>query len=939
VERELEIFGELVDRAPADRDAILERAGREDPALRTRLEALLAAYESAGSFLESPPAGLAAPLPDEKPGDVIGRYTLIRKIGEGGCGTVYLAEQKIPVRRRVALKVIKLGMDTRSVIARFEGERQALALMDHPDIARVLDAGATDAGRPYFVMEFVDGVPLARFCDERSLALRARLELFARVCLALQHAHQKGIIHRDVKPSNILVTEVDGVPCPKVIDFGIAKATQERLTEHTQLTGVDHFIGTPAYMSPEQADLRDLDIDTRSDIYALGVVLYELLAGRLPFDPKSLQHAGVEEIRRIIRESQPPRPSARLAALPPAERATVAHLRGTAPAALAATLRGDLDWIAIRCLEKDRARRYGSAQELADDVRRHLRSEPVAARPPTATYRTRRFVARHRLACASAAAIAVSLVAGIVVSVRQAVRATAAEHIATAERDAANTARADAQRRQRDAESLLSFVNGDFRAELNKIGQIKLLEPVDRKIAGYFSGLDPRDLTDTALAQHAKALYQIGATRMEEARFDDAESAFRTSHERAAALAARHPRNADHLFERAQAEYWLGFVARKRGNLSAAREWWARYRDSAVALARLEPDAVRARRELGWGAQGLAIIDLELDDIAGARAGFLAAKSAQESLLAEKPGDADLRYSVAESVSWLARIAESDGDYPEALARYVDYSTRMDQLAAAQPAVSRWKLRQATTEMLIAKILALQGKRAEATAAFGRSHVKFAQLVALDPKNRQTEIQRVTAQVEELPLRLSADDQTGLDALLDETRGGLEKLLEAEPASRLCARMLAAVWRLKARRLETSRPGEALAAAAQAIERGEKIVSEGRADNAALGEAAQARILAGRLAAASGQLDAARAHWQLVVESLTPRLAATRDWRLLDPAAQALLLLGRRDEAEPLALQLRRFSYHPADFRVAAEFQSLSSLSGEITTTQPANRK
>ncbi|HWA87867.1 MAG TPA: serine/threonine-protein kinase, partial [Opitutus sp.] len=362
--RDDEIFGDAIDLPAAERAAFLDRACAGDAPRRARIDALLAAYDAAENFLQREPIERPPPPPEEKPGDVIGRYTLLKKIGEGGCGIVYLAEQTEPVRRRVALKVIKLGMDTRQVILRFEAERQALAMMDHPDIARVFDAGATAAGRPYFVMEFVDGVPITKFCDEHSVAMPARLELFARVCLAMQHAHQKGIIHRDVKPSNILVALHDGVPAPKVIDFGIAKATQGRLTEHTLLTGLEQLIGTPAYMSPEQAELRDLDIDTRSDVYSLGVLLYELLTGQPPFDPKSLVQAGVDEIRRIIREVEPPRPSTRISTLPDADRATVARLRGAAPTQLTTTLRGDLDWIVMRCLEKDRDRRYGTAHEL-----------------------------------------------------------------------------------------------------------------------------------------------------------------------------------------------------------------------------------------------------------------------------------------------------------------------------------------------------------------------------------------------------------------------------------------------------------------------------------------------------------------------------------------------------------------------------------------------
>ncbi|NUN95483.1 MAG: serine/threonine protein kinase [Candidatus Omnitrophica bacterium] len=314
-----------------------------------------------------------------------------------------------------------------AALERSPAERQALALMDHPNIARVFDGGATEAGRPFFVMELVRGVPITKFCDEQNLPTAARLELFTAVCHAVQHAHQKGIIHRDLKPSNILVTLHDGRPVPKVIDFGIAKATQGKLTDATLFTAFEQFIGTPAYMSPEQAELSGLDIDTRSDIYSLGVLLYELLTGRPPFDPKTLLNAGLDEIRRIIREVEPPRPSTRLSTLADADRATIAKQRGTAPAHLSVLLRGDLDWIVMRCLEKDRTRRYDTPSALAADLNRHLINEPVTARPPSGGYRLRKFVRRHRLALAVAGAFTLLLMGAVVVSTWQAVRATRAQ--------------------------------------------------------------------------------------------------------------------------------------------------------------------------------------------------------------------------------------------------------------------------------------------------------------------------------------------------------------------------------------------------------------------------------------------------------------------------------------------------------------------------------
>lgn len=358
----------------------------------------------------------------EGPGQWIGRYKLLSVLGEGGMGTVYLAEQRQPIRRRVALKIIKIGMDTKQVIGRFEAERQALALMDHPHIAGVLDAGTTESGRPYFVMEMVKGIPITTYCDKELLDTNARLELFVRVCHAIQHAHQKEIIHRDIKPSNILVMPQDGIPVPKVIDFGIAKATQQELTEKTIYTLVSQFIGTPAYMSPEQTEMRRLDIDTRSDIYGLGVLLYELLTGTTPFDPEELLGAGFDEMRKIIQHQEPVKPSTRL------RQTSVSSSSSKFPrATLHSPLATDLDWIVMKCLEKDRTRRYETAHGLAMDLRRHLSDETIIARPPSVTYKLRKAFRRNRALCTAAMMVVAALLVGIAVSAWQATRAREAE--------------------------------------------------------------------------------------------------------------------------------------------------------------------------------------------------------------------------------------------------------------------------------------------------------------------------------------------------------------------------------------------------------------------------------------------------------------------------------------------------------------------------------
>ena len=389
---------------PEVRSQFLDRACAGDTRLRAAVEAMLRAQAGAESFFErgreavnvpelaaqaaerlKPPAAEVEPedLTDKQLGSRLGRYQLRQKIGEGGCGTVYLAEQETPVRRPVALKVIKLGMDTKSVIARFEAERQALAMMDHPNIARVLDAGATETGRPFFVMELVRGMRITEYCNEQNFDTKQRLKLFIKVCHAILHAHQKSVIHRDIKPSNILVTLHDGEAVPKVIDFGIAKATADRLTDNTLVTSAGQFVGTPAYMSPEQADNTGLDVDTRSDIYSLGVLLYELLTGRTPFDTKMLMESGVDAMRRTLREREPQLPSTMITSMRRTELTLTAGQRHSEPPKLISELKGDLDWIVMKALDKDRNRRYQTANGLAMDIQRYLDNEPVMARPPS----------------------------------------------------------------------------------------------------------------------------------------------------------------------------------------------------------------------------------------------------------------------------------------------------------------------------------------------------------------------------------------------------------------------------------------------------------------------------------------------------------------------------------------------------------------------------
>ncbi|HEX4147739.1 MAG TPA: serine/threonine-protein kinase, partial [Pirellulales bacterium] len=471
----------------AERASYLDQACAGDAALRGHVEALLRAHERAGHLLDrnvpGGPERTIANIPDVQPGTIIARrYKLLEAIGQGGMGTVWVAEQTQPVRRKVALKLIKAGLDSKTVLARFEAERQALAVMDHPNIAKVLDGGLTETGRPFFVMEYVKGVPITEYCDATRLSVPERLNLFVQVCQAIQHAHQKGIIHRDLKPSNILVAPYDDRPVPKVIDFGLAKAMHQSLTERTLHTAHETVLGTPLYMSPEQAQLNNLDVDTRSDIYSLGVLLYELLTGTTPLENERFKQAAWDEVRRIIREEEAPRPSMRLSSSNTL--ASLAAGRQTEPARLTKLVRGELDWIVMRSLEKDRTRRYETANGFALDIQRYLAGEPVLAAPPSARYRLGKFARKHRTALTTAAGIALLLVAGVAVSAWQAVRATHAEVAArVAERDAkAQKANAD------QAAAMEKAANARAQKRLRQI------EKANDILGSIFEDLDPKEI-------------------------------------------------------------------------------------------------------------------------------------------------------------------------------------------------------------------------------------------------------------------------------------------------------------------------------------------------------------------------------------------------------------------------------------------------------------
>ncbi len=648
--------------AGAAREAYLQRVCGDNAATGQRVRDLLKAYEKSASFLEAPAASLSASADEpshERPGTVIGPYKLMEHIGEGGMGLVFVAEQQHPVRRKVALKVIKPGMDTRQVIARFEAERQALALMDHPNIARVFDAGTTGSGRPYFVMELVRGVGITEFCDDNRLTPRARLELFVHVCQAVQHAHQKGIIHRDLKATNILVTLHDGTPVVKVIDFGVAKAVGQRLTDKTIYTGFTQLIGTPMYMSPEQAEMSGLDIDTRSDIYALGVLLYELLTGATPFDKERLNTASYDEIRRIVREEEPPRPSQRISTLVADALTTVSARRKTDPKRLSQLCRGELDWIVMKALEKDRNRRYETASNFAADVQRYLNDEPVLACPPRAGYRLRKFARRRKGVLTASMLIASALVVGMVMSAWQASNANARRREAETARQ---EALANLQQAREAVDQMLTRVSEEklFNTPQTELLRKALLEDALKFYQRFLrqAGADPavRLGTGEAYRRTGQIYRQLGHP-------DQAERAYREAIALLEKLVADAPIDPANRLALAQSYHGLGDVRRRLGRFPEAElalrraiglmqgltADFPKHDDYPRILATMNVD-------LAWASERV----LQVTETPKTEASHHENLQRQEDLLAAAPNDPQRRHAVAEAQLKLGRSLQSD---------------------------------------------------------------------------------------------------------------------------------------------------------------------------------------------------------------------------------------------------------------------------------------
>jgi serine/threonine protein kinase len=606
----------------------------------------------------------SAPLPrEELPGDVIGRYKLLEKIGEGGFGTVYVAEQKEPVKRRVALKITKLGMDTKQVVARFEAERQALAMMDHAHIARALDAGATDTGRPYFVMELVRGVRITEFCNQHKLTTHKRLDLFIKVCYAIEHAHQKGVIHRDIKPSNILVMLNDGEPVPKVIDFGIAKATQGSLTDKTVYTQFNQFIGTPAYMSPEQAEMSTMDIDTRTDIYSLGVLLYELLTSHTPFGSKNLLERGFDEMRRIIREIEPQLPSLRIGTQQGAERTGTASSHGTDAPKLINMVRGDLDWVVMKCLEKDRSRRYDTASNLAADIQRFLDYEPVTARPPSNLYRFRKMVRRNRLAFAAASAVLASLVIGLGVTTWFVIKEKQERDIAKIASERADSARqfAEAARQQ----AVAAREQSDVERKAAEAARQKTEAALRQSEADRIKAHDAEQKAEEARRQAEAALQQAEADRAKAIAADQ-----KARDSQSQADSAR--QQTETVLKRAES-------AETRVASEAARTDDALKAAAAVSLLQQQADSARQRAEATANAAHAESSELSktISNFLGRLDALPPAEALKTAAIFFTPGD--------ERQPWASRFLDERGNWRARVGDWTNSITDFSTVLGAEP--------------------------------------------------------------------------------------------------------------------------------------------------------------------------------------------------------------------------------------------------------------
>lgn len=840
--------------------------------------------------------------------DRVGPYRVLERLGEGGMGIVYRAEQTEPVRREVALKVLKHGLDSERVVARFEAERQSLARMEHPSIATVHDAGTTETGRPYFVMELVRGVPLLEYADAQRLDLRRRVSLFARICRAVQHAHQKGVIHRDLKPSNILVTEADGQPLPKIIDFGIARATDE-LADATRLTRADEMVGTPAYMSPEQM-AGEPDVDTRADIYALGVLLYELLTGTLPFDPAAYRGWAAYA---AVHERRTPTPSERFRAWEGSTSA--AERRGVDVEALSRTLRGDLDWVVMKAMDRDRDRRYETANGLALELERFLGDEPVLARPPSARYRTRKFVQRHTASVALASALLLLLVGVAVLQTIQAERITRARDQATV--------------RQAQAEDLIGFMLGDLRSKLEPIGRLEVLDDVGDRALAYFAAVPESQLSDRELFRRTQALRQLGEVRLAEGDMPAALDAFRESLERSKDLAARDPEHGEWQVGLGASHFWVGYVHYLRNELDAALEQFVPYLEISRRLVETAPDDETYRLELAYAHSNIGSVKERQGDLEGALEAFRLNLSVAEGLDSIAPGDPARRFDVAVGHNKVAVVLQRLGRLQEAEEHFREALSIHQSLAVDAPSDVAGRRYLADAHGFLARVLQARGD--EAALEHLRSNYSIDRdLVSRDPENREWQRNLAASGSRLATALVFRNDPHGLE-LHGNSRRIMDELV-ASDSTNGDWRQLAGTVALAAAEgfRRTGALDSAAAVAREALEVFTRLAEESSGAPDLRRGVAESELQLGRVLAERGNDAAAMERWRTAAAILEPLAGRSASLENLIPWAMSLLVLGEVDEARPVVEQVMTRGYRGTDLlEMAREADVMVETSGE----------
>lgn len=821
-------------------------------------------------------------------GSKIGPYVIVGVLGEGGGGVVYLAEQSEPVQREVALKVLRGGADSEQVVARFDAERQALAVMDHPSIAKVFDAGVSDDGRPYFVMELVSGASLAEYCDAHRLTVRERVRLFAGLCNAVQHAHQKGVIHRDLKPSNVLVSEVDGRPLPRIIDFGIAKATQEGVFDGTQLTRDDQAIGTPAYMSSEQVDGSG-DVDTRTDVYALGVMLFEVLLGALPYEREA--YRGWAAVAAQLHRD-PPTPLARLAELGDTQE-TIASLRSTTPPLLRRELAGDLGWIVSRAMEKDRERRYETANAMALDLERFLNHEPVRARGATTAYVVGKFVRRNRLGVAFGATAAAGLVAFAVVTSVQSNRVA--------------QARDEADARRGQAEGLIDFMLSDLRGKLEPIGQLDILDDVGDQAIAYFSSIPEDQASDDELASRSQALYQIGKVRLDQGDSESAADGFAESLRLARALSGRAPDDTNRLFGLSQSHFYVGYAEFLAGDFEAAEREFLGYLDAVERLIELDPENLDYLLELGFAHGNLGLTREARGDLAGAASTYELSLEAKRALVDRDSTNGRWIRELAETHNKLGVIGRKRGEYAGAIEQHAIELQLKRRLLRLDPQNADWRFRFAWALGYMAGAQRATGALEDALDLLGQQVAIMDSLVAHDDANARWRRSSGFALGAQASLLVALGRLSEAEASLSRALPVLEALQRDDPTASDRKRDLAWVHTLQAElALAMGQPEAVLDATDRAFG---VLVGDPASNSFRTETIANAHRLRGYALETLGRPEESAGAWRTALATLDDFSSAGDGSEFRPLRAEMLLLLGRPDEADPELERLRSSGY------------------------------